>query len=159
MLRWVCAGHNTDGEVLCAVGGVHINAVGPGTPRIPCCHLGQAHSLNFVPPMRSLLCACLVATDHLRELGTHQVLGSRCLWAVVTATGLVPLTMVGFTRELRWCWWPVPFGGVILLVGFARVSNEPGVLSQRSTTPAFGQGSYAVLMGCLMPRTSVGQIA
>ena len=30
-----------------------------------------------------------------------------CLWAVVTATGLVPFAMVGFTRELWWCQWPV----------------------------------------------------
>ena len=45
-----------------------------------------------------------------------------------------------------------PVGGVFLLVGFARVTNEPGVLSQRCTTPAFGQGSYAVLVVCLVPR-------
>ena len=38
------------------------------------------------------------------------------------------------------------------MVGFARVTNEPGVLSQRCTTPAFGQGGCAVLMGCLIPR-------
>ena len=31
-------------------------------------------------------------------------------------------------------------------------------LSQRSTSPAIGQGSYAVLLGCLIPKTSVGRI-
>ena len=58
--------------------------------------------------MPSLLCACLAATDHPRELGTHQVLGSLCLWGVVSATGLVPLIIACFTRELWWRWWPVP---------------------------------------------------
>ena len=58
-----------------------------------------------------------------------------------------------------------PVGGVVLLVGFASVTSGPVVLvgicpcyqrtrrsSQRCTTPAFGQGSYAVLMECLIPR-------
>ena len=43
----------------------------------------------------------------------------------------------------------------LFLVGFARVTSEPGVLSQRCTTPAFGQGSYAVLLGCLITKTLV----
>ena len=38
-----------------------------------------------------------------------------------------------------------PVGGVVLLVGFARVSNEPGVVSQRSTTPAIA----SVVTPCL----------
>ena len=38
---------------------------------------------------------------------THLLLGLLCLWAVVTVTGLAPLTMVNFTREPWWCWWPV----------------------------------------------------
>ena len=56
-----------------------------------------------------------------------------------------------------------PVGGVVLLVSFARVNNrlflagfvrvadEPGVLSQRSTTPGFGWGSWRAY-GCLIPR-------
>ena len=44
------------------------------------------------------------------------------------------------------------------MVGFARVSSEPGVLSQRCTTPAFCQGSYAVFLGVPYPKTLVGRI-
>ena len=40
----------------------------------------------------------------------------------------------------------------LFLVGSARVTNEPCVLSQRCTTLAFGQDRYAVLMECLIPR-------
>ena len=55
------------------------------------------------------------------------------------------VVMVACTPLVEWSsWW-------------ARVTNEPGVLSQRSTTPAFGQGSYAVLVEC-DPEASVGQI-
>ena len=43
-------------------------------------------------------------------------------------------------------------------VDFAHVTNEPGALSQCCPTPPFGQGSYAVLLGCLIPKTSVGRI-
>ena len=43
-------------------------------------------------------------------------------------------------------------GGVVLLVGFACAASGPGVLSQRCTTRALGQGSDAVLMGRLIPR-------
>ena len=53
----------------------HNNTVLTDTPHIPCCHSGRAHSLDFLPPVPSLLCAC-VATDHPRQMGTHQVLGS-----------------------------------------------------------------------------------
>ena len=57
-------------------------------------------------------------------------------------------------------WWGGPLGWLLpvlpvdqlFLVGFARVANEPGVLSQRCTTPAFGQSGYAVLMVCLIPK-------
>ena len=73
-----------------------------GCVLVTMCHgevLGQAQSLNVVPPVPSLLCAGMVATDHPRELGTHQW-WVFCLWAVVTATGLVPLTIVGLTRGL-----------------------------------------------------------
>ena len=64
--------------------------------------------------------------------------------------------MVGFTREL----WLVMVA-CAPLVGWsswwARVTSGPGILSQRSTTPAFGQCSYAVLVEC-DPEASVGQI-
>ena len=40
----------------------------------------------------------------------------------------------------------------------ARVTNEPGFLSKRWTTPASGQGSYAVPMECFIPKTLVGRI-
>ena len=40
----------------------------------------------------------------------------------------------------------------------SRVTKEPGVLSQRCTTPAFGQGSYDVLMEVSDPKPSVGRI-
>ena len=43
--------------------------------------------------------------------------------------------------------------GGVLPVGFARVASEPGVLSQRCTTTAFGHESYAVLLGCLIARS------
>ena len=98
VLRWVCVGHNTARQGLVLV-------VPQQNRRVR--HLGQAHRSRFVPPVPSLLCTGLVATDHPRELGTHQVLGSLSLWAVVTATGLVPLTTVGSSRGLWWCWWPV----------------------------------------------------
>ena len=65
-----------------------------------------------------------------------------------------------------WCWWlvlrwwgclpggPLPVLPVdrLFMAGFLRVTNEPGVLSHRCTTPAFGQGSYAVFLVCLIPR-------
>ena len=122
-------------------------------------HLGQAHSLNFVPPVPSLLCAGLVATDHPRELGTHS------RWAVVAATGRVPLTIMVLTVCSGGAGGLYPVGGVVLLVGlcpcyqWTRCSwwalpalPMPRVLSQRCTTPAFGQGSCAVFLVCLIPR-------
>ena len=45
-----------------------------------------------------------------------------------------------------------PVGGVVLLVGFARVTSEPGVLSNVALRLPFGQGGYAALSGCLIPR-------
>ena len=130
------------GEVLCAVCGSTTKPSDPARHASPCCHLGHAHSLIFVRPVPSLLCACLVATDPPPGVGYPLVLGFLCLWAVLTATGLVPLTTVGFTRELWWCWWPVPRWW-----NSSSVTTEPGVLSQRCTTLAFGQGSYAVFLG------------
>ena len=43
-------------------------------------------------------------------------------------------------------WWALPVSLVdrLFMVGLVRVTNEPGV---RCTTPAFCQGSYAVLLG------------
>ena len=88
--------------------------------------------------------------------------------------GLEPLTIVGFTLELWWCWQPVPrkWGGPLGLgpfdqwtgcSGWVRKSGLTHVpmnqaLSQRSTTPSLGQGSSALLKGCLIPMTSVGRI-
>ena len=46
----------------------------------------------------------------------------------------------------------------LFLVGGTRVTNEPGVLSQGSSTLAFGQGSYPVLLVCLIPKSSEGRI-
>ena len=40
----------------------------------------------------------------------------------------------------------------LFLVGFARVTNEPGVLSKLCTALACGQGRYAAPMVCLIPR-------
>ena len=58
------------------------------------------------------------------------------------------LTIVGFTRELQWCWWSVPRGwGGPRGGALPRVTSEPGVLSLRCTTPPFGQGCYAVILG------------
>ena len=48
-------------------------------------------------------------------------------------------------------------GWVVLWVGFARVTNEPNVLPQRCKTPAFGQGSCAVLLVCLISKALMGQ--
>ena len=86
-----------------------------------------------------------------RDVGaclTRVVVGSCC-------------AQVGVTREIWWCWWlvhrwcggpPVGFRPVLLvvrllLVGFARATNEIRRTFQRCTTPVFGQGSYAVLVG------------
>ena len=104
--------------------------------------MGQANSLIFVPPVPSLLCAGLLANQPV--LGTHQVLVFLCLWAVVKATFV---DHRGFTRELWWRWWPVHVGGVVLLVGFARVTNETGVLFQRCTTPCFWVSDLQDLSG------------
>ena len=61
-------------------------------PMLP---FGPSTQLQFFPPMPSLLCVGLVGTDDPQ--GTHQVLRSLCLWAAVTTTGLVSLTIVGST--------------------------------------------------------------
>ena len=37
-------------------------------------------------------------------------------------------------------------------------TDEPGVFSRRSTSPANGQGSNALLKGCLIPKAPVGRI-
>ena len=74
---------------------------------------------------------------------------------------LVPLTIVGLTRELWWCWWPVPrwSGGPwctcpcyqLFMVTFC-LSQMNLAFSQRCTTPAIGQGSNAVRLEWLIPR-------
>ena len=54
------------------------------------------------------------------------------------------VVLVACTALVGWSfWWALPVLPVdqLFMVGFARVTNEPGVLSQRCTTPAFGQGS------------------
>ena len=84
------------GEVLHTVIGSTARPSDQARHTSPVAILTQAHSFNFVPPVPSLLCACLVATDHPRELGAHHVLGSLYLWAVVTATWLVPFVHRGF---------------------------------------------------------------
>ena len=85
----------------------------------PLLPFGPSLQLEFCPS-HALPAVCL--------LGCHR-LGSLCLWAVVAGAGLVPLTMVGFTREL---WWPVPRWALpvlpvdrLFLVGSARVTNDP----------------------------------
>ena len=100
-----------------------MKTVGPGTPRIHCCHLGQAHSLNIVPPLPSLLCACLVATDHPPDVGFSLSVGCCCSYRVVTVdhSGFLPVGHGG-AGGLD------PVGGVVLLMGFAFVTTGPVVL-------------------------------
>ena len=76
------------GKVMCAVGGSTTEPSGQAR------HAALVASLPYTP---CCVLAWLPQTTH--ELGTHQVLGSLCLWAFVTNTGLVPLTMVGFPLE------------------------------------------------------------
>ena len=57
------------------------------------------------------------------------------------------VVLVAFTPLVGWSpWWALP------------VLPMNQALSQRSTPLAIGQGSYAVLLGCLIPKTSVGRI-
>ena len=100
----------------------HNTTVKPDTPHIPCCHLGQAHSSSF-----SLPCPPCCVLAWLPQT-THQVLGSLCLWAFVQAAGLIPLTEVGSTVSCGGAGSLYPVGGVVLLVGFARVTGGPVVL-------------------------------
>ena len=79
--------------VLCVV----VETTGSGTPHIPTLPFGPSIQLDFCPSL-ALPAVCL--------LGCHRPptrLGFLYLWAVVTATGRVPFTMVVFTRELWWC--------------------------------------------------------
>ena len=86
---------------------------------IPCCFLRSSIQLECCPSL-ALPTVCLPRT-------THPVLGFLCLWAVVTATGLAPLTIVGSTLGYggAGC---TPVGGVVLLMGKARVASGPVVL-------------------------------
>ena len=129
----------------------HNKTVGSGTPRIPSCHSGQAHSLFFCPS-RALSAVCWLGCHRPPGIGYPPVLGLLCLWPVVTAAGLVPLTIVVLLVSFGGAGGLYSVGGVVLLVDFVRVTSERGVLSQCCTTPAFGQGSFAALMVCLIPR-------
>ena len=73
----------------------------------------------------------------------------RLSWVMcrLASLGLVPLIIVGLPVGYGGAGGLYPVGGVVLLVGFAKVTNEPDVVSQRCTTFAFGQGSYAVFLG------------
>ena len=86
------------GEVLCAVCGSTTKPSYQTRHASPFA-IWAKHTACFCPS-RALPAVCWLGTDHPRELGIHQVLGSHCLWVVVTATGLVPLTTVVLTREL-----------------------------------------------------------
>ena len=68
---------------------------------------------------------------------SHLLLGFLCLWAVVTVTGLAPLTMVDFNCGLWRCWWHVPLGGVVFLVGFSRVASGPMKMVQHHALTYF----------------------
>ena len=64
--------------------------------------LSLCHSV-FVPPFPSLLCV-LAWLPQPTHGGGYKLKFGFCLWAVLTAAGLVPLTVVGLTRGLWWCW-------------------------------------------------------
>ena len=75
---------------------------------------GSSTQFDVVPPVpsRALPAVCLLGCHRPPTcVGYPPVVGFflLCLWAVVTATGLVPLTTVGFTRELWWCWWTLHY--------------------------------------------------
>ena len=94
---WVTIWHS---EVVCAV--CENRRVRHAThPLLP---LGSSTQLDFVPPVPSRLCACLVATDH------PPVLGCLCLWAAVAATGLPQwVVLVACTPLVGWSlWWLCP---------------------------------------------------
>ena len=66
---------------------------------------GVWHRWGFVALLVKRKCDCLA----------RVVVGSLCAGVMcwLASMGLVPLTTVGFTRELWWCWWPLPVGGVL----------------------------------------------
>ena len=71
------------------------------------------------------------------------------------------VVVVACTPLVGWSsWWALPVLPVdwLFLVGFALVTNEPGVHCQRFTTLACGQGCDAVIVGCLIPKTFEGLI-
>ena len=84
---------------------------------------------------------------------THQLLGFLCLWAVVTVTGLAPLTMVDFNRGLWWCWWAVHrwWSG---LYPCCQLTDEIGAASCACTLPQVTVASAMEDLESMAGRTS-----
>ena len=118
----------------------------------------KANCLSFCPSIPSRLGVGFDCCRPPTALGTHCCLVV-CLWAVDTAARLVPFDHSGF--------YPFDCGGAAFYPGSGVVLVGSGPLTRgrffswyslnvyQCTTPAIGQGSYALLRGCLIPKASV----
>ena len=89
-----------------------VKTFGSGAPRSPCCHLGQAPSLNVVPPF---------ALPAVSLLPGHRVFSLPVGCCYSHGAGTVDHSGGLF-----------PVGRVVLLVGFVCVASGPVVLGRLS---------------------------